>query len=352
MFYIGPHRIGSRVLLAPMAGVSDAPFRRICQQMGAGLTTSEMLTADTRLWHSRKSSLRLMDDLPATSQSNLPARSIQIVGGDPDAMAEAARHAVDQGAELVDINMGCPAKKVCNKAAGSALLQDEQLVADILRAVVAAVEVPVTLKIRTGWCPATRNGVAIAKIAEDIGIQALAVHGRTRACRFNGEAEYHTIAEIAAAVDIPVVANGDIDSPAKAAEVLAQTGAQAVMIGRAAQGQPWLLSQIHHFLETGQSTSAPALEAITRLISDHLTALYDFYGEYLGPRIARKHVKWYLQKLAPRLRPDHVEDQTQEPSEAIEDFLRRFNAINSPDQQHASVQQAFERLINKEDIAA
>lgn len=359
MFYIGPHRIGSRVLLAPMAGVSDAPFRRICQQMGAGLTTSEMLTADTRLWQSRKSSLRLLDEaaFPAPDQANSLSktditRSIQIVGGEANSMADAARHAVDQGAELVDINMGCPAKKVCNKAAGSALLQDERLVAEILQAVVAAVDVPVTLKIRTGWCPDSRNGVAIARIAEDSGIQALAVHGRTRACRFAGNAEYQTIADIVSAVDIPVIANGDIDSPSKAAQVLAETGAQAVMIGRAVQGQPWLVAEINHFLQSGRGKDPLPLTAIAELVADHLKALYDFYGDYLGPRIARKHVKWYLQKLAPRLNADQDGDSAEQTAQAIENFLRKFNAINAPDQQHASVQQAFERLITREDIAA
>lgn len=341
MFYIGPHRIGSRVLLAPMAGVSDAPFRRICQQMGAGLTTSEMLTADTRLWNSRKSSLRLID--PNFSPQHNIVRSIQIVGGEASAMADAARLAVEQGAELVDINMGCPAKKVCNKAAGSALLRDEKLVAEILQAVVAAVDVPVTLKIRTGWCPETRNGVEIARIAEDSGIQALAVHGRTRACRFKGSAEYETIARIVSTVKIPVIANGDIDSPAKAAAVLAETGAEAVMVGRAAQGQPWLIAEIDHFLRSGQLRKPMPLDDIAQLVLEHLQSLYDFYGDYLGPRIARKHVKWYFERLGRR---------AQAFEQAARDFLPAFNTINFPDQQFASVQQAFERLITKEEIAA
>lgn len=345
MFYIGPYRIGSRVLLAPMAGVSDAPFRRICQQMGAGLTTSEMLTADTRLWHSRKSSLRLLDEAPSAQDDNTHKvpRSIQIVGGEAKLMAEAARFAVDQGAELVDINMGCPAKKVCNRAAGSALLQDEQLVAEILLAVVSAVDVPVTLKIRTGWCPASRNGISIARIAEDSGIQALAVHGRTRACRFAGDAEYETIAAIVSAVHIPVIANGDINSPARARDVLELTGAQAVMVGRAAQGQPWLVTEIDDFLRNGKIRAPMSLPEIGTLVLDHLAALYEFYGDYLGPRIARKHVKWYLQRLAERQLI---------PEPATKNFLRTFNAIEAPDQQHTSVQQAFERLITREDIAA
>lgn len=312
--------------------------------MGAGLTTSEMLTADTRLWHSRKSSLRLLEETPSPDNINhkIP-RSVQIVGGEARPMAEAARLAVDQGAELVDINMGCPAKKVCNRAAGSALLQDERLVADILQAVVSAVDVPVTLKIRTGWCPASRNGISIARIAESSGIQALAVHGRTRACRFAGSAEYDTMAAIVAAVKIPVIANGDVDSPAKAKQVLEQTGAQAVMIGRAAQGQPWLMAEIDQFLREGTIRQPMSLPEIARLVLDHLAALHDFYGDHLGPRIARKHVKWYIQHLAERFDLD---------PQAAKGFLQAFNAIETPDQQHASVQQAFERIITREDIAA
>src|SRR5690554_721865 len=227
---IGNITLASNLVLAPMAGISDRPFRELCRAYGAGMSVAEMVTSDTRLWHSRKSSQRLVD---TTDQE---PRAIQIAGSVPEQMAKAARSCVAMGAELVDINMGCPAKKVCNKAAGSALLQDEQLVAEILQAVVAAVEVPVTLKIRTGWCLSSRNGIAIARIAEDSGIQGLAVHGRTRACRFAGHAEYQTIADIVAAVRIPVIDNGDIDSPARAAEVLKATGARGVMIGRATQG--------------------------------------------------------------------------------------------------------------------
>lgn len=349
LFCIGPHRIISRVLLAPMAGVSDAPFRTICQQMGAGLTTSEMLTADTGLWRSRKSSLRLLDNSAesagrATNEAAhypLP-RSIQIVGGDASAMANAARTAVDSGAELVDINMGCPAKKVCNKAAGSALLRDEDLVREILHSVVKAVEIPVTLKIRTGWCPESRNAVRVARIAEAAGIQALAVHGRTRACRFAGSVEYETVAAIVRAVDIPVIANGDIDSPQKAREVLDATGANAVMIGRGAQGQPWLIREIDHYLDTGCVLPPPSLAVVAKTVAEHLSALYRFYGDYLGLRIARKHVKWYLQKLADR----------QITAIGMKEDLQAFNKIDSPDLQHAYVQQMFERLITKEDIAA
>lgn len=345
-----------------MAGVSDAPYRSICQQLGAGLTTSEMLTADTRLWQSRKSSLRLVDDRPVplshTNDSSQPSapRSIQIAGSDPSSMADAARAAVDNGAQLVDINMGCPAKKVCNKAAGSALLRDEALVAEILKSVVAAVTVPVTLKIRTGWCPESRNGIRIAEIAEQAGIQALAVHGRTRACRFAGEVEYETIAAIVNAVSIPIIANGDIDSPRKAASVLKLTGAAAVMIGRAAQGQPWLFSATEHYLRTGEALPPPSLKTVAAIIGDHLSALHEFYGDYMGVRIARKHLKWYLHKLVGRLHEEADDREgrttTRDLGTTLEEDLQIFNKINSPDLQHAFVQQIFERLITKEDIAA
>lgn len=289
MFRIGPYKIDSRVILAPMAGVTDRPFRQLCRAMGAGLVVSEMVTADTRLWHTRKSSFRL------DHQGEAEPRSIQIAGGDPEMLAEAARLNVENGAQIIDINMGCPAKKVCNKAAGSALLRDEALVEEILHAVVGAVEVPVTLKIRTGWCPDSRNGVHIAKMAEAAGIAALAVHGRTRADRYQGQAEYDTIARIRDAINIPLFANGDIDSPEKAAQVLAYTGADAVMIGRAAQGRPWLLGQIDHYLRSGELRPDPTPDKQHHILRQHLDALHRFYGDYLGVRIARKHLGWYLQ---------------------------------------------------------
>lgn len=320
-----------------MAGVSDAPFRRICQEMGAGLTTSEMLTSDTSLWQSRKSNQRLTDDLALPSA----VKSIQIAGSEPLAMADAAKACVDNGAQIVDINMGCPAKKVCKKAAGSSLLRDEKLVTEILEAVVKAVDIPVTLKIRTGWCPASRNGTTIARIAEDIGIQALAVHGRTRACRFVAEAEYKTIADIVKSVQIPVIANGDIDSPEKAAQVLEETGASAVMIGRSTQGQPWLIREIDHYLVNQTRLTAPTLSQISEIVSSHLDSLYQFYGEYLGVRIARKHVKWYLQQVTARM--GIVIDAEQ---------LRTINTLETPSLQLQSIEQLIERLITKEDIAA
>ena len=288
MIHIGPYQLENRVALAPMAGVTDLPFRRLCRRLGAGLVVSEMVTSDTRLWNSRKSRLRL----PHADEAK--PRSVQIAGGDAQMMAEAARANVELGAQIIDINMGCPAKKVCRKAAGSALLRDEPLVKEILSAVTEAVSVPVTLKIRTGWSPEQRNGVSVARIAEDCGISALAVHGRTRACRFTGAVEYDTISEIVDAIDIPVYANGDIDSPLKASQVLEHTGAAGIMIGRAAQGRPWLCGQIAEYLESGTLREAPGNEEQWRIISDHLRALHQFYGEYMGVRIARKHVGWYL----------------------------------------------------------
>jgi tRNA-dihydrouridine synthase B len=271
-----------------MAGVTDRPFRQLCRRLGAGLAASEMITADTRLWGSRKTRQRL-------DHRGEPAPIIvQVAGGDPDMVADAARHAVDRGAQIVDINMGCPAKKVCNRAAGSALLRDEALVGRILDAAVAAVPAPVTLKIRTGWDPATRNGLRIARLAEAAGIQALAVHGRTRACRFGGAAEYETIRAICEAVRIPVLANGDIDSPHKAARVLELTGAAGVMIGRAAQGRPWLFREVAHYLETGAVLAPPTMAEVRAIMLDHLERLYAFYGEKTGVRVARKHLGWYL----------------------------------------------------------
>lgn len=353
-----------------MAGVSDAPFRQVCQSMGAGLTTSEMLTANTGLWHSRKSSLRLLDAVD--SQSGLP-RSIQIAGSEPATMAEAARQCVDLGAEIVDINMGCPAKKVCNKAAGSALLRDETLVAAILSAVVNAVAVPVTLKIRTGWCQASRNGTRVAQIAEQNGISALTVHGRTRACRFTGEAEYETIAAIVEAVDIPVIANGDIDSPQKAHQVLQTTGANAVMIGRAVQGQPWLIREIDYYLKWKTLSQKPSILEVFKIVSEHLQALYNFYGDFSGAHIARKHLKWYSQRLielccggvsqtgqsrlgpktcATTSAPWKENGDSETLQQQVQAFTSVVNKSESPDQQQASVRELFERLITREEIAA
>lgn len=295
MLQIGPYKLANEVALAPMAGVTDLPFRRLCARFGAGLVVSEMITSDPSLRQSRKTALRARHDL------EVEPRSVQIAGSDPEQLAQAARYNVSLGAQIIDINMGCPAKKVCRKAAGSALLANEALVADILQTVVAAVQVPVTLKIRTGSSPAARNGVSIARIAEDAGIAALAVHGRTRACAFRGEAEYDTIADIVSATDLPVLANGDIDSPQKAARVLEDTGAAGVMIGRGAQGRPWLCGQIAQHLRTGVTPPPPTPDEQWRVIRQHVASLHEFYGEYMGVRIARKHLGWYLQQL-PNLR--------------------------------------------------
>ena len=284
---IGPHAIEPKVILAPMAGVTDKPFRQLCKRLGAGLAVSEMTTSDPRFWHTAKS-LHRMDHAGEPDPV-----SVQIAGTVPATMADAARHNADHGAQVIDINMGCPAKKVCNAWAGSALMQDEALVARILEAVVAAVDVPVTLKIRTGWDACHRNAPAIARIAQASGIAALAVHGRTRDQQYTGVAEYDTIAAIKAELRIPVIANGDIDSPRKALDVLRATNADAVMIGRAAQGRPWIFREVAHFLATGETLPAPSLAEVRDILLGHLHALHAFYGEPSGVRIARKHLGWY-----------------------------------------------------------
>lgn len=284
---IGPYSIAPGVVLAPMAGVTDKPFRLLCKRMGAGLAVSEMTTADPRLWNTTKS-LRRMDH-----EGEPEPVSVQIAGYDPGMLAEAAKYNADNGAQIVDINMGCPAKKVCNVWSGSALLQDEPLVARILAAVVKAVDIPVTLKIRTGWDRDNRNALTIARIAEDAGIAALAVHGRTRADKYEGDAEYATIAAVKASVRIPVMANGDVVTPEKAREVLAATGADAIMVGRGAQGRPWIFREIAHFLDTGEHLAAPTPTEVRDILCGHLEHLYTFYGEKMGVRIARKHLGWY-----------------------------------------------------------
>jgi tRNA-dihydrouridine synthase B len=284
---IGPYLIDPPLILAPMAGVTDKPFRLLCKELGAGYAVSEMTASDPRLWRTRKS-LQRLDHAGEPSPIG-----VQIAGSDPDALAAAARHCVEHGAEIIDINMGCPAKKVCNAWAGSALLRDEPLVARILRAVVDAVAVPVTLKIRTGWSRENKNGAAIARIAEDCGVRALAVHGRTRDMLYQGEAEYDTIADIKRAVAIPVIANGDVDSPEKARDVLSRTNADALMIGRPAQGRPWVFREIAHFLATGERLPPPSLLEVRDILLAHVEALHAFYGDSAGVRIARKHLGWY-----------------------------------------------------------
>ncbi|HEY9118790.1 MAG TPA: tRNA dihydrouridine synthase DusB [Marinobacter sp.] len=326
---IGPYTLPNPLIVAPMAGVTDRPFRLLCRRMGAGLAVSEMVIADSKLWNTRKSRTRM------NHQGEPEPRSVQIAGGDPDMLANAARLNAEFGAQIIDINMGCPAKKVCNKAAGSALMKDEALVREILKAVVAAVDIPVTLKMRTGWDREHRNAPVIARMAEDAGIQALAIHGRTRADAYKGEAEYDTIAEVKSRVGIPVFANGDITSPEQARHVLSHTGADGLLIGRGAQGRPWIFREILHFLETGKHLAEPPLDEVEQVLREHLEALHGFYGETMGVRIARKHVGWYLQS--------HDEDKR---------FRKRFNAIDCALEQKDSIQQYFAGLRNREVFAA
>lgn len=317
MLQIGCYKITTPLVLAPMAGITDRPFRALCRSFGAGLTVAEMVTSDQSLWTTQKSLLRL----PHLDEPE--PRMIQIAGGDPQMLAAAAKANVELGAQIIDINMGCPAKKVCKKAAGSALLRDEKLVAEILAAVVAAVDVPVTLKIRTGWSANHKNAVTIAKLAEQEGIQALTIHGRTREDRFNGDAEYETLAEVCQQVRFPVIANGDIDSPQKAQQILAETGASAVMIGRAAQGKPWIFRQIKHWLATQELLPDPEPLELHRIISQHLTGLYLTYGDFMGIRVARKHFGWYLQQAGSN------------------EWRKIFNLLETAEQQLALVDRIF-----------
>ena len=285
---IGPYQLENNLILAPMAGISDRPFRELCKQFGVGLAVSEMMASNPALRKHKRTLLK------ADHNGETGLRSVQILGTDPGQMADAARFNAQRGAQIIDINMGCPAKKVCSVAAGSALLRDETLVKKILDAVVNAIDIPVTLKIRTGWDLHSRNAVEIARIAEESGVAALTLHGRTRACKFNGQAEYETIKKVKQSVKIPIIANGDIDSPEKARYVFDTTGADAIMIGRAAQGNPWLFKQISHFLETGKSLEKPTDSTIHGTILGHLEQLYSFYGNVSGVRIARKHIGWYF----------------------------------------------------------
>ena len=326
---IGPYKLDTPLILAPMAGVTDRPFRQLCLRMGAGMAVSEMMLANPETWDTEKSKKRRYH------ADEAGFRSVQILGCDPELMAQAAQLNVAADAQIIDINMGCPAKKVNKKFAGSALLQDPALVRDILQAVVAAVDVPVTLKIRTGWDPDHRNGVEIAQLAEQAGIQALTVHGRTRACLFKGEAEYDTIKAIKQAVSIPVIANGDIDSVDKAHRVLAYTGADAIMIGRAAQGQPWIFRQIRQSLEQNQVPTAPSFEEVRALVLDHIHALHHFYGEYQGVRYARKHVAWYLEKF--------LDSQ---------DFRKGFNALVTASTQIDALKYFFDTQQHNEEQTA
>jgi len=326
---IGPYQLKNNLLVAPMAGVTDRPFRQLCRRLGAGMAVSEMVSSNSALRGNPKTVRRL------DFQGEPGPISVQILGSDPATMAEAARINVGHGAQIIDINMGCPAKKVCKVAAGSALLRDERLVARILNAVVDAVAVPVTLKIRTGWDSENRNATRIAKIAEAEGIQALAVHGRTRACGFSGEAEYQTIREIKQNSGIPIIANGDIDTPQKAKRVLDFTAADAIMIGRAAQGRPWIFREIGHYLETGKLLAAPTPHWINDLVCEHLKSLYRFYGERSGVLVARKHIAWYSKT---------------HPGGAL--FRKRINKADNAQDQLLLIKGFFERLSRREEMAA
>lgn len=327
---IGPYQLNNRLILAPMAGITDRPFRQLCKEMGAGMAVSEMVSSNSLLWGSEKTRRR------ADHSGENEPRSVQIMGADPQMMARAARHNADNGAQIIDINMGCPAKKVCNVAAGSALMRDEKLVGQILEAVVAAVpEIPVTLKIRTGWDQENRNAPAIARIAEDTGIQALAVHGRTRADAYRGEAEYDTIARIKQIIGIPLIANGDINNPHKAKQVLDYTGADAVMIGRAAQGRPWIFREIQHYLDSGELLPEPQLQEVRAILLKHLHNLYSFYGEHTGVLMARKHISWY--------------SKGQRHGAA---FRQQVNKVDNSAQQLEMVEVFFEQLLNEKEHAA
>ncbi len=326
---IGPYTGNNNLILAPMAGVTDRPFRQLCKQLGAGFAYSEMVSSNSLLWGSKKTLRR------ANHDGEVDPRIIQIAGANPDHMAEAAQYNAEKGAQIIDINMGCPAKKICNVMAGSALLQNEPLVKEILTAVVDAVDIPVTLKIRTGWDKENRNAVRIAQIAEQAGIQALAIHGRTRTCYYKGEAEYDTIKQVKKFISIPVIANGDIKTPQQAKYVLEYTGADAIMIGRAAQGRPWIFREIEHYLITGNLLSEPGVTEIRDILLGHLKNLYEFYGEFTGVRVARKHISWY--------------SKGQKDGAA---FRNTVNRVDTKQEQLTLTEQFFKQLANGEVLAA
>ncbi|MEJ2360907.1 MAG: tRNA dihydrouridine synthase DusB [Gammaproteobacteria bacterium] len=326
---IGPYELPNNLILAPMAGVTDRPFRQLCRNLGAGLAVSEMVSSNSLLWGSSKTQRR------ADHTGETEPKTVQIAGADPQMMAEAARHNARQGAQIIDINMGCPAKKICNVMAGSALLQNEMLVADILSAVVTAVDIPVTLKIRTGWDSENKNALTVARIAEDAGIQALAIHGRTRADQYTGSAEYDTIASVKQKISIPVIANGDITSPEKAKFVLEYTGADAIMIGRAAQGRPWIFREIQNYIMTGEHLPEPPPQEVRDILIGHLKNLYAFYGEYAGVRIARKHISWYSKG---------------QPHGAA--FRQLVNRVDTSEEQLRMTTDFFNNLQPREELAA
>ena len=318
---IGTHVLRNNLFVAPMAGVTDRPFRQLCKQFGAGLAVSEMVASNSLLWGSEKTRRR------ANHDGEVDPISVQIAGADPTMMADAARFNVENGAQIIDINMGCPAKKVCNAMAGSSLLRDESLVGRILDAVVKAVDVPVTLKYRTGWDKGNRNAVTVARIAKDAGIQLLSIHGRTRACGYSGDAEYDTIREVKAGTSLPVIANGDITTPEKARHVLSYTGADGVMIGRAAQGRPWIFREIEHFLATGEKLPEPLVSEIHAVLVPHLHDLYSFYGRERGTKVARKHISWYTKGLA-----------------GSASFRHRMNQLETCEEQIGAIDRFFEEL--------
>ncbi len=326
---IGPYTLPNALFVAPMAGVTDRPFRQLCRQFGAGYAVSEMVTSRKDLWHTLKTSRR------ANHEGEPGPIAVQIAGTEPAMMAEAAAYNIERGAQIIDINMGCPAKKVCNKWAGSALMQDETLALQIIEAVVAASEphgVPVTLKMRTGWCQSHKNALSIARAAEQAGVQMVTVHGRTREQGYKGEAEYDTIAAVKAALRIPVVANGDITTPEKAREVLRQTGADALMIGRAAQGRPWIFREVAHYLATGEHLAPPLVAEVRRALLEHLQDHYSLYGEFTGVRSARKHIGWYVRSLP-----------------GGEDFREQMNRLESSEQQLAAVARYLDGLAEQMD---
>jgi tRNA-dihydrouridine synthase B len=326
---IGPYELPNNLILAPMAGVTDRPFRQLCRELGAGMAVSEMVSSNSLLWGSAKTRRR------ANHAGETEPKSVQIAGADPAMMAEAAKHNADHGAQIIDINMGCPAKKVCNVMAGSALLKDETLVGGILDAVVNAVDVPVTLKIRTGWDTQNKNALQIAHIAQQSGVQALAIHGRTRACAYTGEAEYDTIAEVKGSVSIPVIANGDITTPEKARYVLETTGVDAIMIGRAAQGRPWIFREIQHYLRHGETPAEPSADDVRRILLGHMENLYAFYGERTGVRVARKHISWYSKG---------------HPHGAA--FRQAVNRVETTEEQIKMINDFFDRICERQELAA
>ncbi|CAG0988883.1 tRNA-dihydrouridine synthase B [Burkholderiales bacterium] len=321
---IGPYTLRNNLVVAPMAGVTDRPFRQLCKRLGAGLAVSEMVASNSLLWGSEKTLRR------GNHEGEVEPKVVQIAGGNPEMMADAARYNIARGAQIIDINMGCPAKKICNVQAGSALLKDEDLVARILAAVVEAArprEIPVTLKIRTGWDRSSRNALRVARLAEAAGIAALTIHGRTRADQYRGEAEYDTIAQVKREVNIPVIANGDISTPARAKHVLEYTQADAIMIGRAAQGRPWIFREVAHYLATGETLPPPSYAEMGVLLQEHLDDHFRFYGEATGVKVARKHIGWYVKGIT-----------------GAAAFRRSVNELTSAQAQLLAIQQFFERL--------